>query len=78
MDAVFNVQALEEDLPYEDLFLNHFQMKAKDEEVLMKYVGNTYGNEDSEMPLHNVDAIAHFIGNYLKSGIKPHDELQQN
>ena len=66
-DAVFSIQDLEEDLPYEDKFLEKIRELAKGEKDLEKKVMKMYGVEDVIMPLHNKIAAADFLSAYLET-----------
>ena len=72
-DAVFNFQDNDEDLPYEDKFLEKMQKLAEGEHNLEVLVNNVHKAEESKMALHNCKATADFLTNYLKTDPKLDD-----
>lgn len=71
-DIVFNIQDLDEDLPYEDKFMDKIRELIKGDETLEAKVMDMYTNVDSNMALHNKIASADFLSAYLKTD--PHLE----
>ena len=69
-DAVFNFQDLAEDMPYEDLLIEKTKDVVKEDDFLLSYLTNLYTNEDSIMPLHNLEASADFLAAYLDTDPK--------
>ena len=69
-DEIFNFQDIEEDMPFEDKFMEKIQELVKEDESLTKYVNNLYTNDDSKMALHNITATADFIAAYLETDPK--------
>lgn len=75
-DVVFNFQDLDEDMPYQDNFLNKIKELVAGEEKLTKMVNDMYTNEDSKMALHNCSAAAKFLSKYIKTD--PHlDKIKE-
>jgi len=70
-DLIVNFQDLAESLPYEDKFVEKIKELAKDEEILMNKL-NLYENKDSSLAMHNVEATAKFLSDYIKTD--PHLE----
>lgn len=75
-DAIFNFQDLTLDLPFKDLLMEKTIELVKESEDLYKYVNNLYSNEDSKMPLHNIQASADFLAAYLDTDPKL-DEIKK-
>ncbi len=74
-DAVFNFQDLEEDLPYEDKYIEKLRLVVKEDEDLTKWLV-MHEAEESKMSLHNCRATADFLDAYLKTD--PHiDEIRE-
>lgn len=75
-DAIFNFQDLNEDMKYNDPFLDTMREKVASEELLANMVNDMYRAEDSRMTLHNCQATADFLAAYL--GTDPHlDDLKK-
>lgn len=72
-DKIFNFQDIEEDLPYEDKFLEKVRELVKDDLLLSKFFGNLYTKDDSVLALHNCLATADFIAHYMETD--PHLEI---
>lgn len=70
-DLIVNFQDLVESLPYEDKFLEMMKKKVEGEEKLVEMV-DMYGNEDSNLAMHNVLATADFLSKYIETD--PHLE----
>ena len=70
-DAIFNFQDPDEDLPYEDRYVDKLKLLVKDDEVLSSWLKLHEGSE-SKMPLHNYAASADFLTAYLDTD--PHLE----
>lgn len=74
-DKVFNFQDIDEDLPYKDLFVEKLQEVCKTEPTLMKWVGDLHKADESIFTLHNCEASAHFLEDYIQTD--PHvDEIR--
>ena len=73
-DKVFNFQDEFIDSAYKDNFLEKIRELVKEDSLLTNFLDNFYNNEDSTMPLHNIDASAAFISDYMQTD--PHiDEI---
>lgn len=70
-DAIFNMQELEEDLPYEDKFIEKARELCAESPLLMKRL-DVHEATESRLSMHNPIAIADFLSKYLKTedGIK--------
>lgn len=75
-DIVFNFQDNYEDLPYEDKFLEQMQKLAKGEPKLEALVNNVHVASESKMTLHNCEATANFLTDYLATDPKL-DEIKK-
>lgn len=74
-DLIVNFQDLNEDLPYEDKYIEKLREVFKDTPEVMKLL-NMYEAKDSTMTLHNITAAAAFLSAYL--GTDPHlDEIKE-
>ena len=69
-DIIFNFQDIYDDMPFEDKLMEKTQDLVKKDPELTKYVSNLYTNEDSVMPLHNINATADFLAAYLQTDPK--------
>lgn len=70
-DLIVNFQDLVESLPYEDKFVEKVKEIVKEEKVLLNKL-NLYQNKDSSLAMHNVEATAKFLSDYIKTD--PHLE----
>lgn len=75
-DAIFNFQDNDEDLTYEDKFLERMQQLAAGEHNLEVLVNNVHTADESKMALHNCKATADFLVDYLATDLKL-DEIKK-
>lgn len=85
-DAVFNMQDINESMPYKDLFLekvieqisaNQYNQTPEEQETVLKYLSNLYIDKDSKMSLRNISASADFLALYMRTGVNL-EEIKQN
>jgi len=69
-DAVFNFQDIEEDMAYEDKFIEKIKEIVAENEKLIGYVNDLHKAEESKMPLHNCKATGEFLSAYIKTDAK--------
>ena len=75
-DVVFNFQDINEDLDYNDPFIDTMREKVQSEELLRNMLADMYSQEDVRMRLHNCKATADFLTAYLDTD--PHlDKIEK-
>lgn len=74
VDVVFNMQSIDQDEDYNDPFLALLRKKSQSESTLADLVQN-YAAQDSIFTLHNCQATADFLSQYLKTD--PTHTIQQ-
>ena len=74
-DAIFNFQDVDQDLPYEDMYVDKLKTSFADIPVLNDNL-KFYDASASQMTLHNIAAAAEFLSSYMKTD--PHlEEIKQ-
>ena len=74
-DAIFNFQEVDQDLPYEDMYVDKLKTSFADIPVLSNNL-KFYDGSASQMTLHNIAAAAEFLSSYMKTD--PHlEEIKQ-
>lgn len=66
-DIVFNFQDIEEDLPYQDIFVKKVSEIVTGEKTLENLINNLHKANESKMTLHNCIATADFLSAYIKT-----------
>lgn len=67
-DAVFNFQDVNQDLPYQDHYLDKLSEAFKNEPSLVKYL-HFYPSTASTLTLHNIEAAAAFLSAYVRTDV---------